>query len=108
MKRWAARAEHIVALVPSGCLCPWGQVHMDMPWQKLSTTKGCPVHDLPPAAAPETGSMRGEAAQHAWVDEAAAAAVPSTHHVKAPPANPAVEVVEGPHDTVPREDLGGL
>lgn len=35
-------AQH--ALRPAGCTCPWAQIHMDMPWQKLSTAADCPVH----------------------------------------------------------------
>lgn len=45
MARFEHRAEHLVAIVPQGCSCPWGQVHEAMPWQKLATTKGCTVHD---------------------------------------------------------------
>lgn len=39
-----SRTEHLVSIVPVGCTCPWGQVHMDMPWQKLSTAADCPLH----------------------------------------------------------------
>lgn len=35
------------ALRPAGCVCPWGQVHMEMPWQKLGTAADCPVHNSP-------------------------------------------------------------
>lgn len=52
-------AEHAVR--PAGCTCPWAQVHMEMPWQRLRTDASCVVH------AAKTPPSQAEPLEPEWI-----------------------------------------
>lgn len=62
--------EH--ATRPAGCACPWAQVHMDMPWQRLDTAVDCPVHAPQSAAVP----VMEQGVAVPWVEPGAAHTAP--------------------------------